>query len=93
MLENTNLTFASSFAGQQSTAGKFGVLWCDLMHDAPMWPIHGRYICSRCLRQHPVAWDRPIRSEIGPASRIPRARYVSLVDANRFQQRGRLTQE
>ena len=21
---------------------KFGTLWCALMHDSPMWPIHGR---------------------------------------------------
>lgn len=24
-----------------------------------MWPIHGRYTCAKCLRQHPVAWDGP----------------------------------
>jgi hypothetical protein len=22
-----------------------------------MWPIHGRYVCSRCLREYPVEWE------------------------------------
>jgi hypothetical protein len=35
-------------------------LWCKRAHTRPMWPIHGRYICAQCLRQHPVAWDPPI---------------------------------
>jgi hypothetical protein len=33
-----------------------GALWCSLMHDAPMWPIHGRYQCRTCGRQYPVPW-------------------------------------
>lgn len=31
--------------------------WCKRAHGRPMWPIHGRYICAQCMRQHPVAWD------------------------------------
>ena len=32
-------------------------VWCDQMHKAVMWPIHGRYRCSTCLREYNVAFD------------------------------------
>jgi hypothetical protein len=32
-------------------------LWCRTFHDEPMTPIHGRYICRRCLREYPVKWE------------------------------------
>jgi hypothetical protein len=32
------------------------VLWCRLMHDAPMWPIHGIYRCRTCGQSYPVPW-------------------------------------
>lgn len=35
---------------------RFGVVWCKVMHDAPMWPIHGRYECRTCGRHHLVPW-------------------------------------
>jgi hypothetical protein len=31
-------------------------IWCETMHDRVMWPIHGRYLCSTCLREYPVAF-------------------------------------
>jgi hypothetical protein len=31
-------------------------LWCRKMHTEAMWPIHGRYVCKRCLREYPVEW-------------------------------------
>ena len=31
--------------------------WCKTMHSDAMWPIHGRYRCARCLREHRVEWD------------------------------------
>jgi hypothetical protein len=31
--------------------------WCRKLHKAAMWPIHGKYICSRCLEEHPVYWE------------------------------------
>jgi hypothetical protein len=34
------------------------------MHRNAMWPIHGKYICPECLREHAVRWD-------GPAAYIP----------------------
>ena len=30
--------------------------WCRKMHARAMWPIHGRYICPRCLREYPISW-------------------------------------
>ena len=30
--------------------------WCRLFHSASMWPIHGYYRCSTCLRKHRIAW-------------------------------------
>ncbi len=35
---------------------KLGEVWCRLMHEQPMWPIHGRYECRVCGRQYPVVW-------------------------------------
>lgn len=34
-------------------------LWCKRFHTQAMWPIHGKYVCSRCLREYPVAWEGP----------------------------------
>jgi len=36
-------------------------LWCTLMHDSLMWPIHGQYQCRKCGRSQPVAWARTER--------------------------------
>jgi hypothetical protein len=32
-------------------------IWCETMHDRVMWPIHGRYLCSTCLKEYPAAFD------------------------------------
>ena len=34
-------------------------LWCKKMHSEAMWPIHGKYICPRCLREHALEWEGP----------------------------------
>ncbi len=34
-----------------------GQVWCKRMHRGAMWPIHGKYVCPRCLREYPVAWE------------------------------------
>lgn len=34
--------------------------WCKSMHSQVMWPMHGKYICPRCLREFPVAWEGPV---------------------------------
>ena len=36
--------------------------WCKRVHRRAMWPIHGKYICSRCLREYPVCWDSSVAS-------------------------------
>jgi hypothetical protein len=35
---------------------RIGDLWCEFMHAAPMWPIHGQYECATCGRRRPVRW-------------------------------------
>ena len=35
---------------------KVGAMWCGLMHDSTMWPIHGQYQCGTCGRLWPVGW-------------------------------------
>jgi hypothetical protein len=49
---------------------RLGSLWCGVMHDVPMWPIHGQYECRRCGRRRPVAWDA---AGMAPARRSPMA--------------------
>ena len=33
--------------------------WCESMHNEAMWPMHGKYICPRWLREYPVTWEGP----------------------------------
>ena len=61
----------------QAFAARVGFLWCEVMHDAPMWPIHGRYECRKCGRHHAVPW-----AEQAPRS-APPVRVGSA--ASRFQ--------
>ncbi len=55
--------------------------WCNSMHNQAMWPIHGKYICPRCLLEHPVEWERPAtQAEYSdPALRhaVPEAPYAA----------------
>lgn len=37
-----------------------------------MWPMHGVYICPRCLRKHQVAWDES-SEPVGPGEAEHRA--------------------
>lgn len=39
-------------------AKRLSELWCELVHDAPMWPIHGHYHCRTCGREHLVPWEQ-----------------------------------
>ena len=32
-------------------------MWCRMMHEQAMWPMHGRYTCRQCLREYPVEWN------------------------------------
>jgi hypothetical protein len=56
MPEKTRYDFDSLSAAWQTAAGTAGAFWCDLMHDSPMWPIHGQYECRTCGRHYFVPW-------------------------------------
>src|SRR5579863_2180355 len=56
MLEKTKEKLDQEAVGWQAAAGKLSTLWCDFMHDSPMWPIHGQCQCRTCGRYHPVLW-------------------------------------
>jgi hypothetical protein len=36
--------------------------WCQAMHQRTMWPIHGKYTCTDCLREYPVQWEAAPRA-------------------------------
>jgi hypothetical protein len=56
-------------------------LWCRKMHTDAMWPIHGKYICKRCLREHLVTWEGPATAAeyADPALQEPRVAIASRV--------------
>ena len=35
---------------------------CRYLHGEPMLPIHGKYVCRKCLREHPCHWEIPQHS-------------------------------
>jgi hypothetical protein len=35
---------------------QLGATWCGLLHNSPMWAIHGQYECRTCGRRYPVQW-------------------------------------
>lgn len=55
-------------------AGRIAEIWCSLMHDAPMWPIHGQYQCRTCGRRYPVPWS----AAAAPVPEVRQARLPSL---------------
>ena len=36
---------------------RFKIRWCETFHRQSMWPIHGKYECSRCFRVIPIFWE------------------------------------
>jgi hypothetical protein len=36
--------------------GWISEFWCNQVHAAPMWPVHGKYECRVCHRVHEVGW-------------------------------------
>jgi len=56
-------------------------LWCKKMHSGAMWPIHGKYICPKCLRAYPVVWEGPAEPAeyADPSLRPPALRISSTV--------------
>jgi hypothetical protein len=33
---------------------ELGAIWCGLMHESLMWPVHGHYECRTCGRRYPA---------------------------------------
>lgn len=36
---------------------RIGEWWCVRMHDAVMWPAHGKYRCRTCFREYAVEFE------------------------------------
>jgi hypothetical protein len=34
-------------------------VWCKTVHRQAMWPIHGQYLCPKCLHVFEVKWGDP----------------------------------
>ena len=41
-------------------------LWCEQMHTAVMWPIHGKYRCGTCLREYAVGFEAAEPRQVVP---------------------------
>jgi hypothetical protein len=86
MPEEAKQIFDGEFVAWKTAARKLGTRWCDLMHDSPMWPIHGKYQCSTCGRHHLVPWatDRTVRAPLIAAEpvRIRQPRVPSFRSAS-----------
>ena len=51
----------------EQATDKLRALWCEAVHDSPMWPIHGQYQCRTCGRRYPVEWAaEPARPRVSP---------------------------
>ena len=47
-----------------------GAIWCGLMHESVMWPIHGQYQCRKCGRRYPALPDEShAELQAGPTGR------------------------
>ena len=44
--------------------------WCEQMHTAVMWPIHGKYRCGTCMREYAVAFEAVERREAGQSATV-----------------------
>jgi hypothetical protein len=76
---------------EQTASEKFGALWCDMMHDSPMWPIHGQYECRTCGRRYTVPWEdtrptvarvtRQSRPAVVPTAMLPAILLLVLLSA------------
>jgi hypothetical protein len=52
----------------RTAVGKAGASWCGLMHNSPMWPIHGQYECAECGRHYSVPWAQAEQAQVRTAS-------------------------
>jgi hypothetical protein len=51
-----------SMAMLRKFQSNLGTVWCTLMHDSMMWPVHGQYECRTCGRQYPAFPEAPAAS-------------------------------
>ncbi len=56
MPEKTRQNIDQAPAACQRAAWQFGTLWCELMHDSPMGPMHSEYEGRICGRRYAVPW-------------------------------------
>lgn len=56
MESSEDMVMTDGPANPVSFIDTIGRIWCRLMHDALMWPMHGEYECRICMRRFPVAW-------------------------------------
>src|SRR6266545_5394637 len=79
MPDNTQHNFDQSSAPWQVASEKLGTLWCGLMHDSPMWPIHGQYECRICGRHYAVPWaeSKLLPRALPPAAHVRPVRIPS----------------
>jgi hypothetical protein len=71
---------AMGSAAQKSGGGeimieRFSEMWCKNVHRSAMWPIHGKYTCAKCLREHAVEWAEPAYA---PPADVRSAREMSI---------------
>ena len=38
---------------------RIDTVWCRLMHESILWPIHGHYECRTCGRRYPAFAEAP----------------------------------
>ena len=60
-----------------------GTLWCSVMHESPMWPIHDHYECRTCGRRYPAfaeasLADRRHESALSRPAQMPSPAAASL---------------
>jgi hypothetical protein len=72
-----NVTHGGGSLMTKTVQSNLGTLWCSLMHDSAMWPVHGEYQCRMCGRRYPAFGD-PDR---GPATKVAHLLLIGLVVA------------
>jgi len=55
---------------------RIGIFWCRLMHDEPMWPMHGWYECRTCGRQHRAWRDERSKRQVNRRAKVSSLRQA-----------------
>jgi hypothetical protein len=48
-----------------------GTIWCRMMHESLLWPVHGHYHCRTCGRRYPAFAEAPVANWTRPAAWKP----------------------